>query len=85
MKIDDLNLPYCDLIQLDVEGYEYNAILGGIETIKTNRPILCIEFCEKWLNRYDANSEKLLELLESIGYSMVQEYGVDKIFICDRA
>jgi len=78
--IDDLNLPYCDLIQLDVEGYEYNAILGGLHTIKTHKPVLCVEFCEKWLNKYDSDSNKLLDLLNSMGYSMVEEHGVDKIF-----
>jgi FkbM family methyltransferase len=80
IMIDDLNLPYCDLIQLDVEGYELNAILGGIETIKKYKPVLCIEFCEKWLNRYDSDSEKLIKLLNDNGYFIVADYGVDKIF-----
>lgn len=78
--IDDLNLPGCDLIQLDIEGYEYKALLGAINTIKKYKPILCIEFCEKWLNRYDNNSEEILGLLKELNYIQVAEYGVDKIF-----
>ena len=79
--IDNLNLPGCDLIQLDVEGYELNALLGAIETIKKYKPVLCIEFCEKWLNRYDATSGKILELLKELNYIQIDEYGVDKIFV----
>jgi FkbM family methyltransferase len=81
IKIDDLNLTDCNLIQLDVEGYELNALLGGIETIKKYKPVLCLEFCEKWLNRYDSTSENVLELLKKINYIQVSEYGADKIFI----
>jgi FkbM family methyltransferase len=79
--IDNLNLPGCDLIQLDVEGYELNALLGATETIKKYKPVLCIEFCEKWLNRYNDSSEGVLKLVHSLGYTLVDEYGVDKIFI----
>jgi FkbM family methyltransferase len=78
--IDDLNLPGCDLIQLDIEGYEYKALLGSINTIKEYKPVLCIEFCEKWLNRYNNNSEEILGLLKDLNYIQVEEYGVDKIF-----
>lgn len=79
--VDNLNLPGCDLIQLDVEGYELNALLGAIETIKKYKPVLCVEFCEKWLNRYNNNSKEVLNLIHSLGYRLVEEYGVDKIFI----
>jgi FkbM family methyltransferase len=79
--IDNLNLPDCNLIQLDIEGYEYKALLGAISTIKKYKPVLCVEFCEKWLNRYNDNSEKVLGLIYGLGYKLVDEYGVDKIFI----
>jgi FkbM family methyltransferase len=81
IKIDDLNLTGCDLIQLDIEGYELNALLGAVETIKKYKPVLCVEFCEKWLNRYDTTSENVLALLKELNYIQVEQYGADKIFI----
>jgi len=81
LSIDSLNLPECDLIQLDVEGYELNALLGAIETIKKYKPVLCVEFYEKWLNRYDSTSGDILNLIYNLGYKLVDEYGVDKIFV----
>ena len=82
--IDNLNLPGCDLIQLDVEGYELNALLGTVETIKKYKPVLCIEFCEKWLNRYEASSDKILGVLKELNYIHAEDYGVDKIFISNE-
>jgi FkbM family methyltransferase len=80
ITIDSLNLPECDLIQLDVEGFELNALLGGLNTIKKYRPVLCIEFCEKWLNRYDSSSEKIENLLNNLGYEHKETCGVDRIY-----
>ncbi len=41
--IDDFHLPSCDLIQLDVEGYEFNALMGAKETIIRCSPVIMIE------------------------------------------
>lgn len=79
--IDNLNLKYCDLIQLDVEGYELKALKGAYNTIKKHKPVLCIEFCEKWLNRYNTNGEVVHKLLDDLNYKLIDCYGVDKIFI----
>ncbi len=81
LTIDSLNLPYCDLIQLDVEGYELNALKGAVKTINKFNPVLCIEFCEKWLNRYDTSSQHIFDFMSEINYIEVESYGVDKIFI----
>jgi FkbM family methyltransferase len=43
MRIDDLDLPACDLIYLDIEGYEYFAIQGAIKTIEEYRPVIALE------------------------------------------
>lgn len=81
ISIDSLNLHACDLIQFDIEGYELKALMGSVETIQKYKPVLCVEFCEKWLNRYEDNSEKLTKFLEDLGYSYEKSYGSDKIFL----
>lgn len=79
--IDDLNLPGCDLIQLDIEGYELKALKGATETIKKYKPVICVELCESWLNRYENTSEDIYNFLHSLNYKLVDSEGVDKIFI----
>lgn len=78
LKIDDLALESCDLIQLDVEGFEYFALNGAIETIKKFHPLLCLEFT--WLQRYGIDMKKMMRLLASLGYEQVDSYTNDYIF-----
>jgi len=82
--IDELNLIGCDLIQLDIEGYELNALMGAIETIKKYKPVICVELCEKWLNRYNNTSADVYDFLTSLNYKLIDNEGVDKIFISNE-
>lgn len=41
--VDDLDLAACDLIYLDVEGYELLALHGAYATISRHRPVIVIE------------------------------------------
>jgi FkbM family methyltransferase len=82
ISIDSLNLPGCDLLQLDVEGFELKALKGAVNTITKYKPVLCVELCEKWLNRYDDSSSEVIEFIQSLGYTLVDTEGVDHIFIC---
>ena len=43
LRIDDLCLPVCDLIYLDVEGSEHVAVLGAVDTIQRCRPVVVVE------------------------------------------
>lgn len=82
IAIDSLNLPGCDLLQLDVEGFELKALKGAINTITKYKPVICVELCEKWLNRYDDSSTEVLDFIQNLGYILVATEGVDHIFIC---
>lgn len=43
LPIDELALWACDLIYLDIEGYEYYALMGAKETIAAHRPVIVLE------------------------------------------
>jgi len=70
--IDQLGLDKCDLIQLDIEGYELHAIKGGAETIKKYKPIISMETVIDETDR----------ILRNNGYKKVKEVGSDKIYRC---
>lgn len=42
-RVDDLALSVCDLIYLDVEGFEKFALLGAADTIGRCRPVIALE------------------------------------------
>lgn len=43
LMVDDLGLPICDLLLLDIEGAETQALVGAEETLAQCRPVVVIE------------------------------------------
>ena len=72
MMIDDLSLPFCDVIALDVEGYEYKALRGAEETIEVHHPRLIIE---------NGDTDEIKSFLEPFGYSIATKSCKDTIWI----
>lgn len=73
VTLDSLNLPFCDVIQLDIEGYEPAALLGAAATIAKFRPTVCLET----KNMQDASHI----ILSDWGYKMSSTTVNDTIFI----
>lgn len=63
--IDSLNLPKLDLIKLDVQGFEINALKGGEKTIKNNYPLMLIE---NYPN--SEQDQKVISLTKEWGYEI---------------
>lgn len=77
--IDDLSLDACDLIQLDLEGFEYYALLGALETIEKYKPVVCIE--NFWSDYYyDIKFEQTEKLLTDRGYVQVDSFESDRVY-----
>ena len=72
--IDDLDLPVCNLIQLDTEGYEHKILLGAKNTIDRHRPLISVE---------DSN-QQIQEFLEGFGYKEVAKVFRDTVYKCER-
>lgn len=64
VTLDSLNLRRCDFLKIDIEGCEYEALLGAQETIARCRPFMWIEVNEGALARRSSTPEKLLCLIE---------------------
>ena len=80
ITIDSLCLEKLDFLKLDVEGFEYYALLGAEKTIKETRPTILIE--EKGFGRrYDLQPFAASELLKSWGARCVTTIGKDHVFV----
>jgi len=75
--IDSLHVK-ADLIQLDVEGYELEALTGAIDTIIKNRPVIVIE--EKKLPQVKRDFKLARYFIEDLGYREVDRIHRDVIF-----
>jgi FkbM family methyltransferase len=78
--IDDLNLPACDLIQLDVEGYEYFSLLGSKQTIEKYHPVIVVEWYAPWANRYGVDIDTFQKLFDELGYKQIMNLDSDIVY-----
>jgi FkbM family methyltransferase len=59
IALDSLALTDIGLIELDLEGYEYDALLGAKETIARNKPVFIIENATDDVRGFFLNSDTL--------------------------
>ena len=79
MMIDDLDLPACDLIYLDIEGYELFALMGGRDTIEKYKPVIVVENKDLPL-MYGITKEEVIEYLVCMfGYNVKERVQRDVI------
>lgn len=64
------HLPAPDLIKLDVEGMEWQALRGMRQTLEQYRPRLFIEMHGSDLEDKTANVQRVVALLEEMGYAV---------------
>lgn len=79
MVLDDLGLPFCDLIYLDIEGYELFALKGAVETIGRCKPVVVAEI-NSAAHRYGLDGSAIHALLGGMGYRHVATSRSDEIF-----
>lgn len=80
LTIDALQLPVCDLIVLDLEGYEMQAILGAKGTIARCRPVLMVEINDN-LPHYGYTEDQLRQTIGAMGYRQVERIHSDELFV----
>jgi FkbM family methyltransferase len=63
LALDEFNLPRLDLIKIDIEGMELEALEGAKETIQRTRPMMLIE-------KIKTDAGQLRQVLTEWGYEM---------------
>ena len=82
--VDTLGLNDLDLLQLDIEGYEYHALFGAIETLIRCRPVIQVEM-RGFTDRYSSGDDDIHRLLARFGYIEVsRQPGNDVVFEVPR-
>lgn len=83
MRLDDFDLDGCDLIHLDVEGYEAMALLGAESTIKKYHPVIVVELTGHG-EKFGWSDQKITELIESWGYRKNNQIFEDVVFLAEN-
>lgn len=75
IALDTLGLARCDLIQLDVEGFEDRVLIGARDTIQRCRPVIVVETLQ------GEDFPGVVRLLTDWGYRRVGISGSDSLWV----
>jgi hypothetical protein len=81
MSIDGLiekNFAPPDIIKIDVEGHEFDVLLGARKLLLAKKPILCVELHPDLLARRGTSSPAIVEYLEDAGY-VIHDPGLKRV------
>jgi len=67
-RIDDLELTTCDLIKIDVEGFEGQVLDGAQQVLRKWKPLVILELNSEALERCGFCERDIYEKLDSLGY-----------------
>lgn len=70
VTVDSLELADLDLLQLDIEGYEWHALMGAAETVRRCHPLIQVEI-RGFTEKYDKSDADVCGLLTTFGYQPV--------------
>lgn len=70
--VEENKINKIDFIKIDVDGYELKILQGAINTIKRFKPIMIVEFGQRYLKKYGDKLGDLVNLLVSLGYSFFE-------------
>jgi FkbM family methyltransferase len=70
LRIDDLNLQSCNLMIIDVGGYEYQALLGATQTVKKFLPVVAVKDVNDNIVSFIAGQYGYVQKAEVAGYTI---------------
>lgn len=76
--LDDEELPRVDLMKVDIEGFEYEALLGSRSVFADRRiRVLALELHPTILASRGKDAREIVAMLEAAGYALTQQHGND--------
>ena len=82
-KLDDLPIEKFDIMLIDVEGREYDAIKGGYKKISKNKPIIIMEIWDNIKRKSEnmvTSKEDVISYIESLNYILFKKINDNYIF-----
>ena len=82
-KLDDLEINNFDIMLVDIEGFEYNFLIGAKNKIMKYKPIIIIEIwsdSKRSLENMKTTQNEIINMIKSMNYNLIGNYDDDFIF-----
>ena len=66
--IQEMDLPAVDIIKMDIEGAEHEALRGMEQTLRRFHPVLIVEVHNEFLPLFGSSAEELFNWLSTLGW-----------------
>jgi FkbM family methyltransferase len=80
VRLDDFEFPVCDFLCLDLEGYELEALKGGVQLLAQCRPVLMVEINENCRD-YGIREDDVRQWLDVAGYVFQFRQHSDEVYV----
>jgi len=80
LLIDDLKLTACDIIYLDIEGYELHALRGAEKTVERFRPVIGVEI-NRNIEFYGSTAQAVRDWITSRNYKLAFSAHSDEVYV----
>lgn len=79
VRLDDFlsNVDRLEFIKMDIEGAEFEAMLGAVDLISRTRPIIHMEIGPPSLEAFGTQPEEIFDFLSQNRYEMVDVFGIE--------
>jgi FkbM family methyltransferase len=81
LALDDLNFTGCDLLKIDVEGFEFQVLAGAKRLIGKYRPVIIMETDKGFARRFGQGKRAAEIAVREMGYKEAAHMRPDKVFI----
>lgn len=72
LTLDSYDYPQVNFIKIDVEGFEYNVLLGAKSTIKKHHPTILFEFSPLYYLKFNqTHTKKILTFFKELDYTLI--------------
>jgi FkbM family methyltransferase len=78
--LDSMGITDVDLVKVDAEGFELFILMGAVETLKRDLPVIVVEQKPGHAVKYGLGDRDAIPFLESLGYRVAREMSGD--FLC---
>ena len=85
VRVDSISIEKpVSVIKIDVQGYDYYALLGCENIIKKYKPVIIIEWEQEMIPDKNVNFSHLENYMNKFGYKLIKSYNKDFLFMYDK-